>query len=66
MGVCVCARLIAQVSKPCISLDQKSLRKRWETVTQNIATKDYTTAFWQWFEKSKKCVHICADFIKIS
>jgi hypothetical protein len=41
-----------------------SLKNPWEAVIRNFAPEDFALAFWQWFERAKKCIQMGGDFIK--
>jgi hypothetical protein len=49
-----------------LTLDQNTIKKTWEGVMRAIATEEFATAFWRWYERCQKCVEISCDFVKKS
>jgi hypothetical protein len=41
-----------------VTLDHSTLKKEWEGVTRNITVDEFSTAFWQWYERCQKCIKI--------
>jgi hypothetical protein len=47
-----------------LSMTQESFQKSWEGVVRTIAQDDFTAAFRQWMEQSKKCVRIGSNYVE--
>jgi hypothetical protein len=48
----------------CLSMAQESFQKSWEGVARTIPQDDFTAAFRQWTEQSKKCVRIGSNHVE--
>jgi hypothetical protein len=49
-----------------LHLTQESLKSAWEGVTRTIGEDEFATAFWRWYECSKKCVRIQGEYVEKS